>query len=462
MGPGDWFAGLLAPAPLGPPMSATLRGVRNAFRRPGRTAAVVALVGLSIGLALSMAAARSAVDAQVAEVQATAGTLLSIEPAREGQFFMAAGSAGGAVGPTLNETDLAVLASDPDIASYSLDLQAMLAQNRTSLKSAFQPPPGVRPAGGGNAIRIEPPMMAFGTTRPDRVPLPGGGAFVVAIGPDGRAEASRPEQEEGFRITSGSAFDGASRERVALVGARVADANNLTVGSAFTVLGPAGNETITVSGVFDAGNPFANGAVLMPLDTVQELLGLDGKVSRSEVRVGSLEDVAAVQARLQAALGDGAEVIPADPAATAALAPLEDIGALAWSSLVGAALAAGAVTVLTMVLVVRERRREVGVLKAIGAAPRHILRQFAAESATLALLGVAIGLGFAAVANDAVLDALANNSGAAGAADGVRASLGPAAVAAAAAAGLLLAAAGAVVPALLVTRIRPADVLRGA
>lgn len=439
-------------------MSATLRGIRNAFRRPGRTVAVVALVGLSVGLALAMASARAAVDGQVAEVRATAGTLLSVEPSREGQVFAGRDSPG----PTLNESDLAVLGSEPHVASYSLDLQSSLPANGTSLASAFEPPGGGSRGGfrDGGGRTFTPPVFAFGTTAPDRVPVPGGGGFFRA-GPGGR-QAQATVDQGGFHLTAGSAFDGASHDRAAMLGTRLAAKNNLTVGSTFTIRAAAGNETIVVQGVFDSGNDFTNAALLLPLGTLQDLTGLADKVSRSEVRVDSLANVGSVQSSLQAQLGDAAEVIPADQSATAALAPLEDIGSLAWTSLVGAALAAGAVTVLTMVLVVRERRREVGVLKAIGAAPRHILRQFAAESATLAAVGVALGLAFAAAANGAVLRFLAVNSGAGGAVASVQASLGAGTVATAAAAGLLLAAAGALVPALLVTRIRPADVLRGA
>jgi putative ABC transport system permease protein len=46
-----------------------------------------------------------------------------------------------------------------------------------------------------------------------------------------------------------------------------------------------------------------------------------------------------------------------------------------------------------MLVSVAERKREIGVRKALGAKPRHIRSQFLVESCLLTLLGGAIGLG---------------------------------------------------------------------
>lgn len=440
-------------------MSATLRGIRNAFRRPGRTVAIVALVGLAIGLALSMAVARQAVDAQIHDVQANTGTILEVQPSREADLFAAPASGGGgrqgtiAFGPgtgsTLNQSDLAFLAYEPHVASHSLDLSGMLDAEETDLKSAFQPPPGRQLPEG-----FSPPLLAFGTTSPDRVPLAGGGAIMIAR--PGAQPVVEEQPEDSFHLTEGAAFDGWSEAREAILGERVAQANDLHTGDTFTLA----NETIAVVGVYASGNDFADGAILLPLATMQDLTNRTGKVSQAQVRVDLLENVPAVQASLEGELGESAEVVAQDELAGQAIGPLRDIGSLAWASLVGAAVAAGAITVLTMAIIVRERRREIGVLKAIGAAPRHILRQFAAESATLASLGALLGVGFAALAHDKVLRTLALQSGAASAS--LESALGAWTVAAAIVGGLALALAGALVPAILVTRIRPADVLRGA
>ena len=55
-----------------------------------------------------------------------------------------------------------------------------------------------------------------------------------------------------------------------------------------------------------------------------------------------------------------------------------------------------------MLIVVKERTKEIGIRKAIGAKRRTILGQFISESAIICLLGGLIGLGLAVVTSIAV------------------------------------------------------------
>ena len=72
---------------------------------------------------------------------------------------------------------------------------------------------------------------------------------------------------------------------------------------------------------------------------------------------------------------------------------------------------AGAVIILlTMVMIVRERRREIGVIKAIGASNIKIMIQFMTEAITLTLLGAVIGIGIGVVAGNPITKLLVTNS----------------------------------------------------
>jgi putative ABC transport system permease protein len=59
--------------------------------------------------------------------------------------------------------------------------------------------------------------------------------------------------------------------------------------------------------------------------------------------------------------------------------------------------AGAAVIILAMTMVVRDRRREIGVLKAIGASDRQVVLQFAVENGAIALIAVVLALGVAMV-----------------------------------------------------------------
>jgi len=145
-------------------------------------------------------------------------------------------------------------------------------------------------------------------------------------------------------------------------------------------------------------------------------------------------------------------------------------------------------------MLVRERRREIGVLKAIGAPNRTIGLQFVLEALVLVAMGSAVGAAIASFASGGIASALisANTTtaaptgpgaglpgggagfpGGAGLPSGgpfggasqlltsVTASASPGVIAAGIAAVFGVAIIGALVPALLTARIRPIEVLRG-
>lgn len=63
-----------------------------------------------------------------------------------------------------------------------------------------------------------------------------------------------------------------------------------------------------------------------------------------------------------------------------------------------------------MIMIVRERRREIGVLKAIGASNAKVALQFMAEAVTFTLLATIIGFVIAAFAAQPLVSVLATSS----------------------------------------------------
>jgi putative ABC transport system permease protein len=102
--------------------------------------------------------------------------------------------------------------------------------------------------------------------------------------------------------------------------------------------------------------------------------------------------------------------------ASQAIGDLDSVKSIALCSLAGATRAAVVILFLVMVMIVRERKREIGVLKAIGASNRRIMAQFSTEAAAFTLLAPALSLVAGLAAESAVTSALVSNSGASSAA----------------------------------------------
>ena len=292
-----------------------------------------------------------------------------------------------------------------------------------------------------------------------------------------------------LNITQGTGLgDYSAASTSALLGTTLAEKNNLVVGSTFTI----NDQTYTVAGLFDAGTAFGNNAVYLTLPTAQTLAGTPGELSSMIVTVDSLENVAATKTALQAALGtDKADVTQGQNLQTA-LSSLNSVKNISFIAFIAALGTAGIIILLIMVMLVRERRREIGVLKAIGAPNRTIGLQFVLEALVLAALGSAVGAAIASFASGGIASALISSNttttatattgrgfpgggagsgfpggqggpfgGASQLLNSVTASASPGVIAGGIAAVFGVAIIGALVPALLTARIRPIEVLRG-
>jgi putative ABC transport system permease protein len=208
-------------------------------------------------------------------------------------------------------------------------------------------------------------------------------------------------------IVSGHAISGTSPADVAMVSTAMARKNGLKVGSAFTAYG----KKLTVAAIFQTDNQSAANTVVTSLPTLQRLTGQTGQVTTGVVTVASLTELAPTTTAIERALGPKASVVSYTADADKAASSLDSVKSIALYSLAGAAGTAVVILLLMMVMIVRERKREIGILKAIGASNGRIMAQFTTEAVTFTLLGLAVGAVAGIIAASPVTSALVSNSG---------------------------------------------------
>lgn len=435
------------------------------------------MFAISIALILSMLVARSSVLAKINEVKATAGTNITIRPAG------VMGGMGG--GNPLTAAQLATIKSTANVSSTTMTLTDQMGTSDTNLTSSLELGAfGQRQQRFDSSSSTAAPNTTdtSGTTstetaRPAPTPRTTvtGTTNVNSVTTDGTA----------LNITSGAAIDASGDSLTALVGTTLAAKNNLTVGSTFTAYG----STVTVSGIYKTDSTFQDSGIIMPLKTVQTLTSQADVVSTVIATVNSSDNVASTVTSLKSSLGSAADITSEAETAAASVTSLESIASLALAGVVGASIAGAAIVLLAMVMVVRERRREIGVMKAIGGTDGKVVGQFTVEGLTLTLIGTIVGIALGIVVSGPMTTSLVssqsttssttattgagtgNRQGGPGGFDRgvqqinknltqVTASLTPAVFATALGLTFLIALIGSAVPAWLTARVRPAEVLR--
>ncbi|GIG68060.1 ABC transporter permease [Phytomonospora endophytica] len=449
-------------------MSVAARGIRNTFRNKVRGSAVVLVLAVVVGLTLSMLVANEAVAARLASVREQLDTTITAMPAfSENAEEMS----------LLNAEQLEQVRGLDHVATANGTVQGMLELPKTEEEKA-----------GGPRIALGAPNGAKGTTDLEsavdgtKMGAPEGMKFPVQLaGTDGTLNG----RGEALDILDGTAL-AAGDTRGAVISDQLAEKNGLAVGDTFKAF----EETFTVVGIAAAGEEFDGVGVVMLAATVMELGDVDGYNS-IVAEADDVDHLEAVSAAMGELFGDTVEITSESESALSATKGLETVDRITWLGFLICLLCAAVIVFFTLALTVRERRKEVGVLKAIGGTTRGVIAQFGIEAVTLVLVATVLGLGVTLMTSNLIADVLVstNTPAAESGADGmvagggrvvkmagpggeepksaadligeVTAGLGGDTLALGVLSALGIALLGSVVPAWLIARVRPAEVLRG-
>jgi putative ABC transport system permease protein len=414
-------------------MSVVSRGVRNAFRNATRTISIVVILGLSLGLSFVMFVGHRSVQNKIDATLASVGNSVNIAPPRDGL--------GSSINQYLTTAQLSKVAALRHVVSLDEALPGSVGSAGTTN----------RLAGADTALRSTDdgePVGFVGTTEP---------AAPANIG------ASI------LRIVAGRPINGMGDSDDAMVSTAMARANHLRIGSRFTAYG----KVFTVKAIFESDTESGNDTVVVALATEQRLTRRDHDVASAVVTVDSLTHLSALTGEISAEFGPTAEVTSDVAEAEQALGSLNSVKSLSLYSLLGALGASAAIVFLIMVMIVRERRHEVGILKAVGGSNIRIACQFMIEALTFSLLGGAAGLLAGALTASSITSSLVGSGKPRSAANQlakqnpalehlsqVHATAGAPDILVGLAAVFVIAGFGSAAASYLISRIQPAEVLR--
>ncbi len=175
-----------------------------------------------------------------------------------------------------------------------------------------------------------------------------------------------------------------------LIGQSAAEALHKKPGDALLVR----DRTFQVIGVFRLGGVMGNNSVILPIQTMQEMMHRQGKVTGFFIRVDHPEipsRLAQVRGKLQSAFPN-LSILEADTASEHDLV-LRLFRAVAWSISIIALVIALMMILNTLLMSVMERTHEIGIFSALGWPIGRIMCLILIEGLILSLVGGVLGLG---------------------------------------------------------------------
>ena len=445
------------------------RSLLNIIRSPGRSVVVMVILAVSLGLALIMFEVHAASTSQLSQISGNVGNNITVRPAGSSGF---GGGGGGGSSTPLPQAQVDQLSSLPHVTAVQETVSTSYTGSELVSGISF----GSFGSTFGNATPVQVPngSSTSGTTR-------FGAITVMGVSPTGAA----PALAGGGTMTmeSGAYFTASDADAdVAVVGQTLATANNLSVGSEITI----GTDQVQVIGIYTTGEQFGDNMIVMPIETVQNLYSINGATTVT-VTADNAGDVNVVANELRGIWDSTvADVVTAQQEFSAISGSITSANSSSQTGMIISFVVAAVVVLASVILVIRQRIREIGIMKAIGASNGQIGFQFGLETTVITVVATVFGIILSLLFGQQIANLFTSNNGPtrtvtsaggfggrgtavfgggggrifAGSIGGIHVAVSPEVVIIAFASAIILAIAASVIPVWYIARVRPAEVLR--
>jgi ABC-type lipoprotein release transport system permease subunit len=341
-------------------MGMIILGLRNLLRNKVRLALVAILIGIPFFLLLTMNSIGDAVERQTSVLTENVNTVLQLR------------------------------------ARGSMGHVNMVEQDQLLPQDTLAKVQGIE-----HVESVEPYLLAMAPITPPNFVMHVGLATDAVKRLESHGEAGNP------RIVAGRDFtpEDAGQD-VAIIGQGYAEWAEITpeqVGEATLTIDPTRTHPaifgmdrptreLRIIGIYASGYVFGDLQLFMPTETFRSIYGTEQGISWLFAKVDSVENVPLVAQSLRETVGDVADILVPENAAVFTATTSQTVTQL---TSVGGVLAIALMVIVVffvLLMMVRERAREIGTLKAIGASNGGVTAQFLTEAVALTLLGGVLGL----------------------------------------------------------------------
>jgi lipoprotein-releasing system permease protein len=216
-----------------------------------------------------------------------------------------------------------------------------------------------------------------------------------------RPEDFRTRPTVSTNVVAGG-LDAFGEERVA-IGIRMAQRLGLRVGDQLTLVSPQGQTTAfgtvprmrayEVAAIFDVGMfEYDNNFIFMPLETAQTFFRLPQAVTNLEVMVESPREIARYRPDLQQAIAGSGRIVDWQQSNSSFFNALQVERNVMFLILTLIILVAAFNIISSMIMLVKDKGRDIAILRTMGATRGMVLRIFFLAGASIGVIGTVAGL----------------------------------------------------------------------